>query len=245
MRALEIDESLAEAHAALGCVRLWYEWDWAGAERAFKRAIELNPNYAQGYSWYAEYLVDMGRFDEGLEKLELAKRLDPISLNVQSQVGWALYMARRYDQAIRKFQEVLQMDPNFNTALFWIGRAYEQRGYYDEAIAAFQKARLADDSPIYSALLGHVYAVSGRRGQALKVAHDLNKLSRKGNYVSPYWMAALFTALGERNQAFQWLQKEYDDRNATLPYLKADPLFDSLRTDPRFQDLLRRVGLAP
>jgi serine/threonine-protein kinase len=243
MKALEIDDAIVEAHTSLGMVRLWYEWDWVGAEIAFKRAIALNPGYAPAHNWYAEYLVDMGRFDEGLTELKRAQQLDPVALNINAQSAWALYMARRYDQALAAFKKILDMDPNYASAHFWLGQAFVQKQMHEEAIAEFQKARSLDDSPVSLALLGHAYAASGKRSEALKVLDELNELSGKGSYVSPYWMAALYTTLGEKDQALNALHKEYEDRNATLPYLKIDPLFDGLRAEPRFIALLKKVGL--
>ncbi len=245
LKALEIDDALAEAHAALALVRLRYDWDWPAAEREIKRAIELNPNYATTYQWYANYLAIMGRLDEAIAEEKRAQELDPLSLNINTIVARRFYDARQYDQAIEQCQKTLEMDPNFAQAHFTLGQAYEQKTRYEEAIAALTKATtLSPSNPFHVSALGHAYAVSGQKSEAMKILDQLNELSQR-RYVSPHEIAIIYAGLGEKEQAFAWLEKAYADRSWRLPFLKVEPRFDSLRSDPRFADLVRRVGLAP
>ncbi len=244
-KALAIDDTLAEAHAALALVHLRYDWDWSATEREIKRAIALNPNYATTYHWYADYLVVMGRLDEAIAQIKRAQELDPLSLIINTVLGLRFYHARQYDLAIEQCQKTVEMDPNFAQAHFALGEAYEAKAKYEEAIAALQKATsLAPTSPFLFSALGHAYAVSGQVDKAMKILDQLQKLSRQ-RYVSPHEMAMIYTGLGEKDQAFTWLEKAYADRVWRLPFLNVDPRFDSLRSDPRFADLVRRVGLEP
>jgi TolB-like protein/DNA-binding winged helix-turn-helix (wHTH) protein/Flp pilus assembly protein TadD len=245
VKALAIDDTLAEAHAALALVNLRYDWDWSATEREIKRAIALNPNYATTYHWYADYLVVMGRLDEAIVQIKQAQKLDPLSLIINTVMALRLYHARQYDQAIEQCQKTLEMDPNFAQAHFALGQAYEQKAKYEEAIAELQKAtRLSPSSPFLFSALGHAYAVSGQAGEAVKILEELQKLSRQ-RYVSPHEMAMIYAGLGETDQAFAWLEKAYADRSWRLPFLNVEPRFDSLRSDSRFADLVRRVGLEP
>jgi serine/threonine protein kinase/Tfp pilus assembly protein PilF len=244
VKALDIDDTLAEAHAALALVILRYDWDWPAVEREIKRAIQLNPNYATTYQWYADYLVVMGRLDETIAQIKRAQELDPLSLIINTIVGLHLYQARQYDQAIEQCQKTLEMDPNFAQAHLALGMAYEQKARYEEAIAALQKATtLSPSNPFIVSALGHAYAVSGQPREAMKILHQLQDLSQR-RYISPHEMAIIYAGLGEKDQAFAWLEKAYADRVWRLPFLKVEPRFDSLRSDPRFQDLLRRMKLA-
>jgi serine/threonine-protein kinase len=245
VKALELDGTLAEAHAALGWVRWRYDWDWPEAERAFKRANELNPNYAIGHGMYAMFLDSMGRFDESSTAHERARQLDPLSLIIDATVGLHLYLARRYDEAIERCRKTIEMDPNFFVAHARLGLAYEQKGMFEEAIAEFQKAiTLSGGNTGSVAALGRAYALAGNRVEAQKVADDLTERSKR-EYIPPHSMALLYAGLGEPDQAFAWLEEAYEARSGSLSYLKVDPALDSLRSDPRFQDLLQRVGLAP
>jgi TolB-like protein/DNA-binding winged helix-turn-helix (wHTH) protein/Tfp pilus assembly protein PilF len=244
-KALAIDDTLSEAHAALALVHLRYDWDWSATEREIKRAIALNPNYATTYHWYADYLVVMGRLDEAIAQIKRAQELDPLSLIINTVLGLRLYHARQYDQAIEQCQKTLEMDPNFAQAHFALGEAYEQKAKYEEAIAELQKATtLSPSSPFLFSALGHAYAMSGQAGEAMKILEKLQRLSRQ-RYVSPHEMAMIYTGLGEKDQAFAWLEKAYADRSWRLPFLNVEPRFDGLRPDPRFADLVRRVGLEP
>ncbi len=245
VKALEIDDALAEAHNSLAYLKLDYDWDWLGAERGFKRAMTLNPAYATAHHWYAEHLTAMGLFDEAEAEMKRAQELDPLSLIINAFGGWIFYMARRYDQAVEQCQKTLEMDPNFAVARLWLGQAYEQKAMYAEAIAEFQKSiAISGRSTFLVAALGHAYAASGNRGEAMKILEELRQLSKQ-RYVAPYFMAVIHKSLGENDQAFEWLEKAYEERSSWLVFLKVEPRLDSLRADPRFQNLLRCVGLPP
>ena len=242
-KALELDEHLAEAHVSLASAMFLYDWDWSGAESEFKRGIALNPSYSDAHQIYAYYLATMGRFDEALREMRQALELDPLSLVKITGLGEVHYMARRNDEAIAAFQKTLEMDPNFGFAHWALGRAYTQKGMYEQAIAAFQKAiPLSGDSPDEPAMLARVYALSGRKAEARKILDDLKKRSNR-SYVAQTVMASIYAALGEKDQAFVWLDKAYDEHDAILVQLRVEPMFDQLRSDPRFTVLLKRVGL--
>ncbi len=246
MRALEIDNTLAEAHTSLAYAKLYYDWDWAGAKREFLRALELNPNYATAHHWYHEYLTAMGWFEESHAEILQAQELDPLSLIISTDVGWGLYYARRYDQAIEQLRKTIEMDPTFAVAHFILGLCYGQKGLFKESAAEIQKAiAILGDNPLALAVgvLGHAYAVSGKKDRALKVFEQLKDLSKRC-YVPAYSLAIIYTGLGQKDQALKWLRKAYEERYDRLIYLKVEPMFDSLRSDPRFKDLLRRIGFA-
>ena len=243
VKALQIDDTLAEAHAAQALVNLRYDWDWSATEREIKRAIALNPNYATTYHWYADYLVVMGRLEEAIAQIKRAQQLDPLSLIINTVVALRLYHARQYDQAIEQCQKTIEMDPNFSRAHFALGQAYEQQAKYPEAIAALQRATALSPTDLFTvSALGHAYAVSGQTGKAMKILEELKETSRQ-RYVSPHEMAMIYAGLGQKDQAFDWLEKAYADRAWRLPFLKVEPRFDHLRPDPRFTNLVRRVGL--
>jgi DNA-binding winged helix-turn-helix (wHTH) protein/TolB-like protein/Flp pilus assembly protein TadD len=244
MSAIRIDETLAEAHASLAHVRVNYDWDWADAQKEFKRSIGLNPDYATAHEWYGiHYLTPREQFDEAIQEMKRAQELEPTSLVMNTFLGAALYFARRYDQAIEQCQRTIEMDPNFAVAHWHLGLAYVQKEMVNEAIDEFKRAiALSGDSPLMTAALGHAYAKAGKKNEALIVLDGLGELS-KHHYVSSYEIATIYVALGEKEQAFQWLEKSYGERCFHQIYLKVWPEFDSLRSDPRFQDLLRRIGL--
>ncbi|MCI0698139.1 protein kinase [candidate division KSB1 bacterium] len=241
-KALQIDENLAESHASLGMIVTYYDWDWPGAEREFQRAIALNPSYALAHSYYALCLAWMGRFDEAIIEAKQAQELDPLSLLANAFAGYVFYMARQYDQAIQECQKALEMDPNSVAALGFIAAAYFQKAMYEEAIAAFQKViPLWKGNTFWLAALGMVYAGSGRKEEARKVLHELEERSKQ-QYVAPLDFVWVYTGLGEKDQAFEWLNKAYEERNG-LFRLKTEPTFDALRSDPRFEELLQKIGL--
>ena len=243
MRALELDNSLAEAHTALAFVKFRYDWDWAGAGREFNLAFEQNATYASAHQWYANYLTAKGQTGEAVKAANRAQELDPLSLITLSVKSWALYFAGRYDEAIANCQTVLAQDPDFFVARRYLGMAYEQKRMYPEAIAEFQRAvTLSRGSLMMKSHLGHAYAVSGDKAKAQQVLDELQERSKKG-YVSAYLTAVIYAGLGEKDRAFEWLEKAYNERAEFLIYMKADPRLEPLRTDPRFQDLLRRIGL--
>ncbi len=240
-RALQLDEKMAEAHAALAFVKHRYEWDWPGAEVEFRRAIELRSNYAPAHQWYSSYLVAMGRVPEAVAEARLTRKLDPLSLITSSQLSWVLYQARDYPQAIQQCQMTIDLDPNFFVAHRYLGLAYVQRGLHDEAISELERAAaLAGGSPLTLGELAYAYGQAGRKTDARKILEELNGQSRK-RYVSPYYFATAYTGLGEKDQALSWLEKAFDDRADELVFLKVEPRFDSLRSEARFRDLLRRM----
>jgi TolB-like protein/DNA-binding winged helix-turn-helix (wHTH) protein/Tfp pilus assembly protein PilF len=244
-KALEIDESLAEAHAALGAEKMFQEWDWIGSEKEFKRAIELNPGYATAHSWYAQDLLAMGRFREGLEESKRAQQLDPFSLIINAGLAHRLYWARQYDQAIEQSQKTIELDPNFALAHWDLGLEYEQTGAPGQAIAEMTKAvSLSESNSLMMAGLGHAYAVSGNRAAALKIARDLEKRSHM-EYVDPYAIALVYAGLAGKNQAFDYLEKAYEQRSPLFSFLNVEQMLDPIRSDPRFQQLVHRVGLPP
>ncbi len=243
-RALDLDGVRAEAFASLGCVRSLYDWDWVAAESDFKRAIEINPQYPAAHHWYAmNHLTPLGRFDEARTELRRARELDPLSSIVNSSVGLLYYFERHYDPAIEEYRNVLEIDANFGIAYYFLGQAYEQKSMYEEAIAAFQKAiSLTSNSPETVAALGHAYARAGNRDEAQEL---LQKLMARSDhrYVSPALIAQIYVGLGEQDLAFEWLQRAYDQRSTELAWLRVRPVFDSLRSESRFAELLTRIGL--
>ncbi|OFV97376.1 MAG: hypothetical protein A3H28_02820 [Acidobacteria bacterium RIFCSPLOWO2_02_FULL_61_28] len=243
-QALSRDDTLAEAHGYLALTKLHYDWDWAGAEKEFRRAIELNPNQAGVRHDYAHFLMAMNRGAESLAESERAVDLDPLSLGLAACLGWHRLFGRQYDQSIEQSLRVLQMNPNFVWAQINLAWAYEQRMMFDEAIAQFQTAAKPPGpaSTLAMASLGHAYAVSGKRGEAQKVLAQLTERAAK-SYVSPYQVAAVYAGLGATNQAFAWLEKAYTERSSWLVHLTWDPRLASLHADPRFTDLVRRIGL--
>ena len=242
-RALEIDDTLAEAHISLAYVTSVYEWDWSGAEQGYRHALELNPNYATAHHWYGEYLALLGRSEEAAAELERAHELDPLSLMINMALGWIYYLGRRYEDAIERYFRTLELDPNFAHARFGLGLAYVQRSMFDEAIAEFQKvvAILGRDSGALSAL-GYTYAVAGRKAEAQKLLDELTEQSQR-RYIAPYRLALVCTGLGETDQAFAWLQKGCEEHDLGLAFLNVEAMADTLRSDPRFEKLLRRIGL--
>jgi tetratricopeptide (TPR) repeat protein len=241
-KALALDDTLAESHASLAFVKRYYDWDFPGAEREFKRAIELNPNYATAHYWYSNHLDAMGRLDEAIAEAKRAQDADPLSLIATTSVGQAFYFARRYDQAIEQFQKAFEMDPNFPAAHWLVAMAYEQVGRHEEAIAEGRKAVSLSGGAGALSALGHAYAVSGQRADALKVLVELKDLSKR-RYVATFDVALIYIGLGDKAQTLEWLQAAYEDRPLRFVWIKVDPRFDSLRAEPRFQDLLRRMGL--
>ena len=241
--ALQLDDTLAEAHTSLGWAQ-FHDLDWTGAEKEFKRAIELNASYPTAHSWYGEYLMAQGRFDRALEEMTRAYQLDTLSPVLNLALGYRFYYAHEYAQAIEQCQKVLAMDATFAPAHVYLGRAYEQKPAFPEAIAELRKALdISEGDTNELAALGQAYAVSHQEGEARKILDQLKERSQQ-TYVQPMWIAVIHLGLGEKDQAFDWMQKAYEDRSAWLVYLKVDPLFDPVRGDARFADLLRRVGLA-
>ncbi|MBA2647637.1 MAG: protein kinase [Pyrinomonadaceae bacterium] len=241
MKALELDET-AYPHVQLGLIKTLYEWDWVGAEKEFKRAIDLVPEDGLAHQFYGWYLIAMGRFDEARAEVKRSQELDPLNDFNTAGVGMSFYFARQYDQAVEQYRKAVGIEPKSHWSRLLLGLAYEQQGKLPEAIAELNQARRLNDSPQVLASLGHAYAVSGRRDEARAVIEEL-KETLKRKYVSPYDIATIYVGLGEKDEALRWLEKAYDDRSGWLGmWLKVDPKFDSLRSDPRFADLMRRVG---
>jgi serine/threonine protein kinase/tetratricopeptide (TPR) repeat protein len=243
MKALEIDDTLAEAHASLAYARS-YDWDWSGAEREFQRAINLNASYPTAHHWYGtNFFEPMGRLSEGMTELKRAQNLDPLSLVIGAVVARDFFFAGRYDEAIEQLRKTLEMDPSFPLAHSYMGLVYEQKGMYPEATAEFQKWQgPSGDDPAATGALGHAYALSGRRADAQQALLKLEGLSIR-RYVAPFDAAVIYVGLGDKDRAMEWLEKAYDDHSAWLVWVKVDPRFNSIRDDPRYHDLLRRMRI--
>ena len=240
LRALEIDDTLAEAHISLGNVKMFFDWDWPAAEHEFKRGIELNPTYAEAHHIYAHYLMAMRRVSEAFDESQKYLQLDTLNVAAYNHLGWHYLYARQNDQALAQLRKTAEMDPNFLGMLLYFGWVYEQKRMYPEAIAAFQQAVSHSTIPLMLASLGHAYAIAGRRDEAKKMLLRLDDLSRQ-RYVSAYDKAIIYVGLGEIDQSLEWLQRAYQERSQFMIYLDTDPRLDSLRTDERFQNLLRRM----
>ena len=250
VKALEMDETLAEAHTSLAFIKFRWDRDRVEAEREFQLAIRHKPNYAPAHQWYSSYLVAVERFDEAVAEAKRTSELEPLSFTASSHLGWILYLSGRTEEAITQCTKILSLDPNSFPARRYLGLAYEQKGMYPQAITEFQKGVKLSGSPLILALLGHAYAASGKTAEARKVLSDLQDLSESQTienrrYVSPYTVAAIYAGLGEKDQAFKWLERAYEERDVWLMNLKVDPVFAKLRSDKRFQDLLTRAGLRP
>ncbi len=244
-RALEIDDTLAEAHTSLAYVENSYDWDWTGAEFEFKRAIELNPSYATAHYWYAiTHLAAMGRLNDAKAELTQAKELDPLSLIIGTNLGWLSYFARQYDRAIEQYEKTIELDANFGVAYYKLGQAYERKGLPEEAIVQYRKALyLSINSPGIMSALGHACAQAGKPEEARHVLDELKEMAKQ-RYVSPYFIAEVYRGLGELDQTFEWLEKAVADRSDWLVWIGVEPAFDDLRSDPRFVNLLQRIGLS-
>jgi serine/threonine protein kinase/tetratricopeptide (TPR) repeat protein len=240
-RALEIDDSLAEAHTTSGALLMFYDLDWATAEREYKRAIELNPSYSITWEVYAYLLSATGRLDEGIKTAQRGVEVDPLSVVLADDVANATYLARRYDEAIKLYQKGLEMDPSHFGGHFGLSEVYDLKGMHEEAIKELQKAiDVGGRTSGPLAMLGHAYATSGRKGEAQKLLAELNQMSTQ-TYVSPYDLAILYLGLGDKDRAFEQLNKAYEDRAGWIIYFKVEPLLDPLRSDPRFAELVNRM----
>jgi TolB-like protein/Flp pilus assembly protein TadD len=242
-KALDLDDSLAEAHTSLAAVMTDYDWDWEGADREYRRAIELNPSYVTAHSWYAEQLSRMGRHTEAVAEAERARALDPLSLTSSMIVAWILYFARRYDEAIEQARRTLELDPGFATAHRILGWAYEETGRYADAIAAHERAgELTGRQPNFTGQLGRAFALAGMPEEARGVLQQLRNLATE-TYVSSLDIAIIHAALGESGEALGWLERAHKERADHLPYLRVNPRLDTLRAEPRFRCVLVRMGL--
>ncbi len=244
-QALKLDNMLAEAHASLGQALFAYDLNLIEADRAFRRAIELNPNYATAHHWYAMgVLTPLGRFDDAIAESRRALELDPLSMIINADVGTVLFNARRYDQAIEQYRKTLEMEPSFYYAHWELGQALEMKGMINEAMAEYEKAVRLNDDPLPLGLLAHLYAKIGKRDQALEILVRLRAISTQ-RYVAPYTFALIHLGLGEKDQALQFLERDYEDRDGyNIALVKVDPFLDPLRGDPRFEALVRKVFAA-
>src|SRR5712692_5120159 len=244
LRALELDEGLPEAHTALALIVQNQDWDWQTSEKEYRRAIELNPNYATAHHWYAEHLMWLGRFDEALSESERARQLDPLSLIIATDNGAILYYSRQYDRAIEQLRLVLRKDPTFGRAAGIITSAYVEKGMFAQALSdAETLRRLYGEGPAYWMTLTYIYGRAGQLERARHQLEKLEKLSRHGQ-VDPVSMTWAHLGMGNKEEALADLEKAYSEHFSMLTTLKVEPGYDPLRSDPRFQDLLRRVGLA-
>jgi TolB-like protein/Tfp pilus assembly protein PilF len=247
LRALELDEQLAEARASLAFHRFVYDWDFEGAEREFERALELNPNYAEAHHWYAVYLANLARHDEAIVEARRAEELDPVSPLMCMTPGLALFCAHAYEQALEAFQKVVDLDPNFMAARSLLGHVYEQQGKYEEAVAEYSRliGALGKEVPTVSSLKGAMGRLEAKRGperEARKIAAELSESHHAG--ILAYVIAEIHAALGERDTVFELLDQAFENRNFDLVSLKINANFDALRSDQRFGSLLRRIGLS-
>jgi serine/threonine-protein kinase len=243
-KARELDPTLAEAHASLGWINANYDWNWAAAEREYKRSLELNPSYATAHQWYSEFLTYMGRHDESIAEGRKAQELDPLSIIINNDVGQVYYFARRYDEAIAQLRKTLEMDPDFAVAHFLLGLCLAQKSLHDEAI---EEGRIAmtlagEDDTLILSQLGVIYALSGREDKARQVLAELAELSRE-KYASPFPVALVHAGLGENDEAFEWLGRACEKRDHWVETLKVHPVLDGLRGDERYSRLLRETGL--
>ena len=241
LKALERDSTLTEAHILLGEGAFWYEWDWAACERELKLAIELEPNNGEAHHQYGWYLAGMGRIDQAIPEMELAHGLAPLNLQLSGDVAEIYNYAGRYDQAIDQARKTIEMDRNYWFSYMILGLVYERRGQLPEAMAALEKAHSLDNNPGITGYLGYVYAAAGKKAEAQKVLNELKELSRQ-RYVPPYHVAFIYAGLNDKDQAFEWLNKGYEAHSG-LALMKVETVFDNLRPDPRFKEMLKRLNL--
>jgi len=249
LKAMEIDDHVAEAHAALGFSSFSYDWDWAAAERHFQRALALNPS---GRAWcpcetlgYSMYLGALGRTDEAVGAVNRALEFDPFNLVLNFAMAKSLYMGRRYDESIQQGRKMLEMEPRFPLAHWQLGVAYAEKGMYREAISELEQDKaLTHGHPLPLSYLGNILARSGDRSRALQALEEMKTVSKQ-KYTTALGFARIYAGLGDKEQAFAWLEKAYEERSSGLYLLNVDPIWDPLRSDPRFNDLLRRIGLSP
>jgi serine/threonine protein kinase/tetratricopeptide (TPR) repeat protein len=243
-KALEFDPTLAEPHAVLGLIKYGHQWDWEGAEKELRRAIELNPNYPTAHHWYCIALRAQGRFEESQVEIKRAQELDPLSLIINLNVAEVLSQMQHHDLAIEQLKKTLELDPNFPGALVGLGMEYARQNKFDEAISEIQKARqsVGMNDPIALGALGYVYAKQGKRDEAINVVNKMLEFAKRG-YTLSVQIASIYTALDDKDKAFEWLEKGYNEQNNNMVYLKILPMWDGLRSDPRFTVLLKKIGL--
>lgn len=243
LQALRLSPNLAAGHTSLAWVEYNYEWNWQAAEAELRRALELNPGYATAHMWLSGLLGVLGRSNEALEEAQAALDVDPLALIVNANVGLQLYDSRRYDEAIAQFRSTLDIEPNFPIAILWMAKAQFARGDMSTGATLTQRfVDLTGATPFSLAFRGYAHARMGEQAEALAIIDRLLAI-RSQKYVSAYYFAVVYTALGKTDEAMLWLERAFDERSDFLIYLAVDPIFDPLRTDPRFRNLVRRVGL--
>jgi tetratricopeptide (TPR) repeat protein len=243
LKALELDDTLGEAHNSLAAVTVDYYWQWAEGGRHFERAIELNPNYGTALGFYSFYLAYMGRPEEALAFAERARRLDPVSPQAQMNVGVVLYFARRYDEAIAELVDTLELAPDFGPARVMLGRVYDAKGMPSRAVEELERAQsLLGSRPDVITPHAYVLGKAGRRREALAMLDDLRRIAKPRD-PAPIRIAFVYIGLGDADRAFEWLEKAFEARDWQMALLKVEPLFDGIRSDPRFAALVERVGL--
>ncbi len=243
LKALELDPELAEARTSLGFVRVFYDWDWQGAEREFRRALEFDPTHANAHHWLGMFLAAVGRMEEAFSEIEQARQLDPLSLIIDETLGWIYHFAREYDRAIEQYRLTLEMDANFLPAHEGLGLAFEQKSMFKEAVEEFEKAVVfSGRSPRTLAALGHAHAVAGNHKKAMNTIRELKQLAKQ-RYVSSYDIALIYLGIGEKVAALNWLERAYSEHSTGMIWFKVEPRLDALRPEPRFQGLLQRTGL--
>ena len=241
VKALDIDGTLPEAHSALGFIRMWYDWDWEAAESELKRAVQSKPSYVTAHHWYAEFLSAMGRHVEAIAEIERALEIDPLSLIINTIKAYTFYFARQYDRAIEQSQETLELDPNFALAHNILGSSYLQKEMYEEAIAEYKKVMGFRGGEL-RARLGHAYALAGKRDESLRILKEMKEQWKQGG-IRAHPIAAIYIGLGEEDQALEWLEKSYGERDPEMVRLNVDPRFDSLCLNPRFKAILKKMNL--
>jgi TolB-like protein/Tfp pilus assembly protein PilF len=243
VRALEIDSTLADAHASIGFFKFYYEWNWSSAEKEFKTAIALNPNYALGYDYYGYYLTMMGEYDEARSALRKAEDLDPLSVRIRTDMGFSMYYGGNYDKAIKEFQASLEMEPRYALTHVWFARLYQASKKYPEAIAQYRESlKYIRNWTVALAGIGNIYGEEGKKGEAMKMLDTLNSLSSK-QFVTSYGVALVYTGLGDKDNTFDWLEKAYDERSNYLVWFHRDPRWASIRSDKRYMELVKKIGL--
>src|SRR5262245_12025624 len=240
LRALEIDGRLAEAHTNLGWIKFWYEWDWGGSEKEYRRALQINPNYALAHVGYAHLLSNLGRHEEALEEVDRALKLDPLDSFMGAMKGQFLFHARRYPQAVDHLHKALEVEPNFWIGQIVLGMNYEREGRYEEALEAFRKARESSGTTAPLSLTGYTLDACGRRAEAERTLRELQAISAKA-YLSHYNMTLIYQGLGNSDQTLRWLERAYQERDVRMVFCGVDPKWDALRSDSRFIGLLERM----
>jgi DNA-binding winged helix-turn-helix (wHTH) protein/Tfp pilus assembly protein PilF len=240
-KALELDATLAEPHASLGLVKLYFEWDWLGANAEFQRAIALDPDYAPTHEWYSIYLLAAGRATEAFREIQLARQRDPLSLPINTDLGFHHYYTGRYDEAVKQLKFVLEMNRNFPPAHLWLGRTFQELGRFDDALAEFQQVEeVLHEWPVSIAARGFVAAAAGRADEAQEILAELERLASR-KFVTSYGIGLVYAGLGQDDAAFAALNRAFDERSHWLVWLRLDPRWHTLRPDPRFAELVKRL----